>query len=438
MQGRNWFKSTVIAGVMSLTTPTFGSAGSNMLFILDGSNSMWGQVDGVAKIETAKDVLGGFLSDLQPSTKVGLMAYGHRVSGDCTDVEALAGVGLVPAAAINEIVQAIVPTGKTPIAYSLQQSAASFSGLKEENNHVVIISDGIETCGGDPCSEAAKLATQGINVKVHVVGFDVSSEARAQLECIAQAGGGHYFDAANTATFREAIVEVEQVTQVSSGAEPEPELVEFFRDDFEAEELGEHWDVEIPDPDFYIPEDGELLVISSTGANFKEGNIPNLFRLNTKFPKGDWTATAKFEVEFQSQNDRVFFGLYEDNENYLVTTLSLYPSGGSWALSVTTEKVLKGAVTTSSKAVWSVPRSDNMAADMGTGQPYLIRLERKGREYTGSIRLEGAEKPEWIILPSIRLLRPKGELAIGAFQTPGGSGEVALLVDWVKIEVGVD
>ena len=57
------------------------AATTNMLFILDGSNSMWGQVDGVAKIETAKQVLGKLLSDLPAATQVGLVAYGHRLRG---------------------------------------------------------------------------------------------------------------------------------------------------------------------------------------------------------------------------------------------------------------------------------------------------------------------------------------------------------------------
>lgn len=441
MPVRNRFKIAAVAGAIALAVPTTGFAESNMLFILDGSNSMWGQVDGVAKIETAKDVLGSLLTDLPPDTKVGLMAYGHRVEGDCNDVETLAGIGSEPAAAINAKVQAIIPKGKTPIAYSLQQSAANFAGLEEENNHIVLISDGIESCGGDPCSEAAALVSKGIQVKVHVVGFDVSSDARAQLECIAEAGGGRYFDAGNTETFREAIEEVQQVAQAApepevSQAAPEPEIIEFFRDDFDGEDLADHWDIENPDPDSFIAEDGILLAISSTPANLAQGNVRNLFRLNKTLPNGDWTATAKIDVEFQSLNDRVFFGLYQDEKNYLTNALSL-GYDGNWAhfiLNVSADKVLKGAITTSSTRVWTTERGGDLAA-VGKGQPYLLRLEKKGREYTGSIKLEGTEEPQWILLPSLRLLRSKGDLAIGVFQTPGGTGEVALMVDWVKIEV---
>ena len=95
MPVQNLIKSAVLVGALALAVSTTGAAAANMLFILDGSNSMWGQVDGVAKIETAKNVLGDLLADLPQDTKVGLMAYGHRAEGDCNDVETLAGIGAV-------------------------------------------------------------------------------------------------------------------------------------------------------------------------------------------------------------------------------------------------------------------------------------------------------------------------------------------------------
>ena len=100
----------------------------------------------------------------------------------------------------------------------------------EENNHVVLISDGIETCEGDPCKVAADLVAKGLNVRVHVVGFDVDADAREQLQCIAEAGNGMYFDAQSAQALQQAVIEVRAVAQ----AEPEPEpatMTEVFRDD---------------------------------------------------------------------------------------------------------------------------------------------------------------------------------------------------------------
>jgi Ca-activated chloride channel family protein len=84
-----------VAGVMMLA----GVAGAaknqegNMMFILDASGSMWGQVEGKAKITIAKEVLVGLIENLPEGLNVGLVAYGHRRKGDCKDVEELVPLG---------------------------------------------------------------------------------------------------------------------------------------------------------------------------------------------------------------------------------------------------------------------------------------------------------------------------------------------------------
>ncbi len=412
-------------------------AETNILFILDGSNSMWGQIDGTAKIDTAKSVLNDTLSGLSGDVVPGLMIYGHRRKDDCSDVQLVAPFGSGSVDSIRAAVSAISPRGKTPIADSLKAAGNAFAGREEENNNILLMSDGIETCGGDPCAVAGELVRRGINVRVHVVGFDVDAETRAQLQCIAEKGNGEYFDAKNASDFQSAVAKVQELAKAP---EPEPEPVptttEYFRDDFNGAELANHWEVINPDPDAFIVEDGNLLVFSSTPADFAEGNIANLFRLNQPLPKGDWTATAKIRVDFQSLRDRVFFGLYDDEKNYLVNVLSLRFNANydQHILFVSSDKALKGKITTSSTHVWTTEKGSGLAG-VEQGQPYLVRLEKKGREYTGFIKLEGAQEPEWFALPAIRLLRSKANLAIAVFQAPGGGGEGALMVDWMKIEV---
>ena len=62
---------------------------ATMVFILDGSGSMWGRIDGQPKIVIAKEVLSGLIPDLGPDTDLGLVSYGHRRKSDCNDVEIL-------------------------------------------------------------------------------------------------------------------------------------------------------------------------------------------------------------------------------------------------------------------------------------------------------------------------------------------------------------
>ncbi len=213
----------VVFSAVALLTSASG-ASSNVLFILDGSNSMWGQVDGVPKIVTAKKVLVSLLKDLPEDTNVGIMVYGHRSEGNCRDVELLVPIGPNDPSKLAKRIETIQPKGKTPITYSLEQSLPLFASLKGQNNYVVLVSDGKETCGGDPCQAAKKLAAAGVGLKIHVVGFDVSGEERRQLECIAKGGRGRYFNAKDTEGLKRAFVRVKREVTLKSPKEKWVEL----------------------------------------------------------------------------------------------------------------------------------------------------------------------------------------------------------------------
>ncbi len=67
--------------------PQIAMAEGKSIIVLDASGSMWGQIEGRAKLEIAREALGSVLSGMDPATEVGLMAYGHRSKGDCADIE---------------------------------------------------------------------------------------------------------------------------------------------------------------------------------------------------------------------------------------------------------------------------------------------------------------------------------------------------------------
>ena len=94
--------------------------------------------------------------------------------------------------AITAAVDGAKAQGYTPIAYSLGQAANDFPADAKERV-IVLVSDGKETCQGDPVVAARALAAKGITV--HTVGFIVDTAARGQLQAIARATGGTYFDA---------------------------------------------------------------------------------------------------------------------------------------------------------------------------------------------------------------------------------------------------
>jgi len=190
------------------------SAKTNVLFILDGSGSMWSRLDNVAKIVIAKDKMSGLVQELSADQfNIGLIAYGHRRKGDCDDIEVLAPLGKVDTPTIIKQIQSISPKGKTPITKSITLAAQQLESLEEETT-IVLVSDGEETCEGDPCNYVKTLKDKGINFTMHVVGFDVNEAQKAQLSCIAKAGGGRYFNADSTAGFKKAITAVKKEVKV--------------------------------------------------------------------------------------------------------------------------------------------------------------------------------------------------------------------------------
>lgn len=432
------FAAAAVAASLALAAPEAASAETNLLFILDGSNSMWGQVEGQPKIKSAQKVLADLLSDLPQDTNVGLMVYGHTSKDSCDDIEIVSPLGADTPQAVAAKINGIQPKGKTPIAGALFASIIAFRGKEGENNNIVLISDGVETCGGDVCMAASALANASIQPRIHVVGFDVNAEERAQLECIPEMGNGKYFSAANAQELKDAVAQVAQV--VEAAPEPKKGPKEVFRDDFDGEDLAEHWEVLKPNPDAFIVEDGELLVISGTPGSLSQGNVENLFRLTEPLPKGDWIITAKFSVEFQTGAEMAVIGIVDSKQDYLAVALRAnvltFPNRAF--LDLLGVKRSKGKDKTATRQLWplgnvSRPEFADVAKDLP--QPILLRLQKQGRSYIGSARLEGAKKPQWVVLDKFTILRLKGVVSLGFYQGKITNGESTAFIDWVKIEV---
>ncbi len=186
-----------IAAALLLASPSASTeAGetSDLLLILDASGSMWGQIDGENKIVIARRVMAGLIEGLPDESEVGLVAYGHRREGDCEDIETVVPIGPLDRGALTGRIGELNPKGKTPITRSVEEAFASVRG-REEPTTIVLVSDGLETCGGDPCATVRAAAEEGIDFVLHVVGFDVAKEDVSSLECAAQAGNGLYLTA---------------------------------------------------------------------------------------------------------------------------------------------------------------------------------------------------------------------------------------------------
>ncbi len=206
-----------LAGVAMLASASAAHA-DRAIIVLDASGSMWGQIDGEAKISIARDTLAKVLKTVPPELELGLMAYGHRDKGSCTDIELVVPPAAGTADAIAAAASKIQPKGKTPLSEAVRRAAEDLR-YTEDKATVILITDGLETCDADSCAVANELENAGVDFTAHVVGFGLSSEEGRQVACLAENTGGKYIAAGNAEALGQALTETVVV------AEPAPEAV---------------------------------------------------------------------------------------------------------------------------------------------------------------------------------------------------------------------
>ena len=178
---------------------------TKVVLVLDASGSM-NEPDpsGVTKLEAAKTALIGALGSLPEGADVGLRVYGATVDGpgrtpaECADSQLVHPIEPLDEQGLTAAIQSFDAVGETPIAYSLQEAAKDLGA--DGKRHIILVSDGEERCVPDPCVAVQDIIDAGIGVQIDTVGFGVGDVARQQLTCIAEAGGGTYYDAADAGT----------------------------------------------------------------------------------------------------------------------------------------------------------------------------------------------------------------------------------------------
>jgi len=173
---------------------------TKILFVFDASNSMKASFQGITRMEGAKQLFFKFIDSLSKdkSLSFALRMYGHTVKyppGDCKDSKLVVPFSSNNISLIKQKVKECKPTGITPIEHSLTQAANDFTDNKS-NNIVILITDGIEECGGDPCKARQKLMEKGIIFKPFIIGIGLSPEQIKTFECV-----GNFFDIENNETF---------------------------------------------------------------------------------------------------------------------------------------------------------------------------------------------------------------------------------------------
>jgi Mg-chelatase subunit ChlD len=188
--------------------PVISLSDRSVQIVVDASRSMWGRMHGEPKMSVAKDILQDVSYWFPEDLDLALRAYGSTSPSDdknCSDSTLLVPFAAENREPIRRAVAGLRPLGQTPIAYALNQASRDF-GSMDDDRAVVLVTDGIESCGGDPVQAARDLRAQGI--KVHVIGFGLGSAAdedRASLQAVADASGGHYVTAGSAEELKRAL-----------------------------------------------------------------------------------------------------------------------------------------------------------------------------------------------------------------------------------------
>ena len=188
-----------------------GSADSKAMLILDASSSMLEEDADGPRIDAAKQASKDLIESLPPTAQMGLMVYGSKVTDapenhetGCKDIETLAPVGDVDKDKLVKAINGVTPKGYTPMGNSLR-AAADELGDKGQRS-IILVSDGIDTCAPPPvCEVAEELASDGVDLAIHTVGFKVDDKAREELECIAEAGNGQFLEADDAGSLAESL-----------------------------------------------------------------------------------------------------------------------------------------------------------------------------------------------------------------------------------------
>lgn len=180
---------------------------TRILFVFDASNSMHGRWDTKSKIDVARELLAQSMDELKgvENLELALRVYGHQtaISGgfqDCEDTKLEVPFGKNNHEAIKRVIKDVNPKGTTPIARSLEKSGGDFPPCADCRNIIILITDGIEACDGDPCAVSRALQKENIILKPFVIGIGLDEGFLSTFECV-----GNYYDATNEATFRQVL-----------------------------------------------------------------------------------------------------------------------------------------------------------------------------------------------------------------------------------------
>lgn len=204
-------ETKTVPGTTTRASASEGSVDAKAALILDASFSMVEEDADGPRIDAAKKATHELIDSLPDTANIGLLTYGAQESNapdnrerGCRDIQTLVPVGSLDRQEFGAAIDGLTPKGYTPMGNALRKAAEELGNEGERS--IILVSDGIDSCAPpEVCDVAKELAGQGVDLAIHTVGFKADEEARAELECIAQAGGGQFLEAADAGSLAESL-----------------------------------------------------------------------------------------------------------------------------------------------------------------------------------------------------------------------------------------
>ena len=243
IQNYNYYNNFSAQNYVSSNQVNAGQVGIvEIVMDYSGSMSNW--------IGVAKRSMSSIVSQIPPSTQLGFRVFGHdnygsnpntsimqevkqivnkgngkikvvtkanptgNTTGACAATQQVAGIYSANGSALLSGMNSVGLGGATPLVYALDRAAyqdfAQFDTVTPKK--IVLITDGGENCGGDPCEFARRLMQKRSDIHIDVV--LVSSSSRA-LSCLATTTGGHFYNINNLSDFSTTITNSIQAQPVT-------------------------------------------------------------------------------------------------------------------------------------------------------------------------------------------------------------------------------
>jgi Ca-activated chloride channel homolog len=197
----------------------------SIMLILDASGSMNDRMNGSNRMKIAISQLDKFVKSLPSDTKMGLVAYGNRIPG-CDSARLYSPLKQGGGKDILAKLPLFFPAGSTPIARTLELvNKHILAG--HPNTEIILVSDGIESCDGDPVAVVRKIQEQSPNVRIHVLGLDVPGHEERELQFLATAGSGKYFSVRNEMAMNDALTSIWSGKPMQTPTANDPRIPDF-------------------------------------------------------------------------------------------------------------------------------------------------------------------------------------------------------------------